>query len=159
MRLLHLSAAAVAVGSCFTSAAVIKEAAVCLQSAFEANNYLTFLNDDPIAIYASACGNPLKVCSLYASAREYCSEGEVEAGAEYVNNTCLLYGFIPILPIEQCTGEYDISDAALASMRRVEFGTLDILDEVVLLAPTYFGAFHRTLGILVHESATWVKLY
>lgn len=127
------------------SAAPLQQDQICMQSIFEATNYLTFLNDDPLALYMNACQNPLKACSIYASGREYCSEREVESGARHLNTTCGMYAFAPLMSVEECTGQYVIDDTALAGMRRVAFGTLDVLEKVVVLAPEYFGAQHRTL--------------
>jgi ferric-chelate reductase len=127
------------------AAVQMKPDQICLQSIYEANNYLVFAGDDPVAIYMNACQNPLKVCSMYATGRTYCSEDEVESGAKYINETCLTYALAPILPIEQCTGEYDVGDAALNGLTRVEMGSLDVHEDLVVLSPTYFGLTHRTL--------------
>ena len=83
----------------FTAAQEYYPGQICLISSAEVLSSVAFEGDpeDSDSYYATYCGNPLRLISLYASAQSWCSPSEFEAGAQAFVDACEKDG-VPAMP-------------------------------------------------------------
>ncbi|KAK2745287.1 hypothetical protein FQN57_003982 [Myotisia sp. PD_48] len=129
-----------------------ENSARCLVSISEALSYLSFqdiISDDnhtrPAGLsLESSCTNQLRIHSLYAAAKSYCSPAELEAGEEFLRADCAGAGF-ELVPYKDV--EPELTDDYISKLRVVEFNGFQrgvLLDAPVLISQQYFWRSYMT---------------
>lgn len=95
--------------------------------------------------YASSCGNPSKVASMYAAANVYCNPAEKAAGLSLWNGYCVQYGPGPAMP--ESAVAVNTSESAIKRMQVInsteDAATTNYTDPV-MLSESLFRLAYRT---------------
>lgn len=125
----------------------------CVYSIYYSYNYLSFAGSHE-TFWESTCRNPVKVASMFASAKTYCSPAEIAPGFRLIDEYCHKDGLelLDLGPIAaNMTEEY------ISSLRVVDFEEISRtteLTEPVLLSLSYFEKAFRTVSTWYWEKWT-----
>ncbi|KAL7906087.1 ferric reductase like transmembrane component domain-containing protein [Trichoderma velutinum] len=98
--------------------------------------------------YLALCQNPLKVASIYAISKTYCSSTDLESGYEHLNWACLMYAGAGVIP------EVDLA-ANLTDEAISRFPILDQKDAIIpknLTTPVLITRDWFNLGFRTEDS-------
>lgn len=138
------------------STEAIEKTQICFDSVFESLAYVVFAGDDPDVYYASACQYPPKVLSIYASAKTYCTQDEIQSGIKLLREYCWEYGpDLKLLPYEDFTA--NLTDASLKRCPVVDYATALSAEtpytKPILISKDFFEAMHKT--VVAWEFEMW----
>ncbi|KAL4971909.1 ferric reductase like transmembrane component-domain-containing protein [Aspergillus desertorum] len=117
----------------------------CVDSIATAYTYITFAGSKSRKLPNQRCQNPLAVISIYASSDVYCRPNEREAGTARLEALCSVAG-LKLLPRDSVSG--NLTEDAIHGMRRVDYGELDMSEEIgypVLLSAEHFRRVFLTM--------------
>jgi hypothetical protein len=149
MRLLQTVAALALLGSSLTDA--LNKDQYCVDAVYEALSSLSFEGSSADVYWESTCQNLLKVGTIYASAKRYCTDHEISAGTALLRKYCLEYGKLELLPYSDF--QTILTEDYLSSLRVIDYEEIPATENVtavVLISTTYFEASFRT--IVSHRS-------
>lgn len=138
-------------------ASALKKDQYCFDAVYEAMGDLTFVGNTAEEYWNSTCQNPLKVTSMYASAKTYCTPHEIDAGASVLAHYCMEYGTLELAPMSQFAE--NLTDEFIKGMRVIDHDEIpetDNITEFVLLSPSYFGGSLRTV---VSSPSLWARCF
>ncbi|PNP51817.1 hypothetical protein THARTR1_07586 [Trichoderma harzianum] len=97
----HLLGVSLTLVGLFTShglSSIIGKDQECVSSVFGIVGGLSFEGIGYDNYYLGVCQNPLKVVSIYAISKTYCSSSDLGPGLEYLNWACLTYAGAALIP-------------------------------------------------------------
>jgi hypothetical protein len=132
--------------SSLSLASALRKDQYCFDAVYEALADLSFVGNTADEYWNSTCQNPLKVTSMYASAKTYCTPHEIEAGVAVLAKYCFEYGTLELAPMSQFAD--NLTDDFIKGMRMINYQEIpetDNITELVVMSPTYFGGSLRTV--------------
>ena len=97
----------------------------CVSAVFSILGNLNFEGIGYGLYYVVICQNPLKVASIYAVSRTYCSPSDLDPGFDYLKTACHKYGGAELLPESEVAA--NLTDEAIS-----RYPVLSQTDELVL---------------------------
>ena len=129
----------------------------CADCAWEILGQVPFEGDPTdeadTAYYEAVCKNPLKLISIYATAKTYCTPAEVEAGFKALESNCMVYGEgIVLTPMSEF--EANLTDEKIKSYPVVETSELNPEEPVaspLVVGRATFDSMYRTVDVWEFE--------
>jgi len=137
---------AISAVSLITVAEELRKIEYCFDAVYEAFGDLTFVGNTADEYWESTCQNPLKLTSIYASAKTYCTDHEIHAGTLLLAHYCMEYGEVELVPMSKFAE--NLTKDFIKSMRVVNYGDIPETENItvpILLSGEYYGASHRTV--------------
>lgn len=117
----------------------------CLNGIRTALDMFTFGGGDTSDYYVNACTGEFYVNSMWAAAKLYCTEKEIDAGSELFAGYCIEYGMVELLPYSEVLPT--LTDKYLASLPVVGYDDIDatkIWNTSVLISESFYIDGYRT---------------
>jgi hypothetical protein len=135
--------------------------ALCADGVYEALD-VSFEGSDPEDYWGMTCTNPLKLISMYASAKLYCTQREIAAGFQLLASYCEEYGMVSLIPMSDF--DANLTDASIESYPFLDLVDLDPtvnLTTPVRLTRDFFELSRRTVvsSLLKHSFELLLSLY
>lgn len=117
----------------------------CLNGVQTALSQLTFEDGDPEDYYGSMCTHGLFLNSFWASAKVFCTQKQIDAGAELWGGYCIEYGMVELVPYSEVLPL--LTDEYLSSLPVIAYDDIDptkLWNTSVLLSESLYLSGYRT---------------
>lgn len=117
----------------------------CMQGIRSGLGIFYFAGGNVFSFWDNLCANPLRITSLYAAGKVYCTKEEIEAGSALLEESCLLYGEIPAIPYSAV--EANLTEEYINSLPKLTYedvGVKLLLNEVYMMDEDYFQLSFKT---------------
>lgn len=111
----------------------------CMSGIRQALSPFYFAGGQVFDYYQNLCTNELRVTSIYAAAKVYCTEQEIEVGALTLQDNCLLWGGVEAIPYSEI--EPKLTEEYIASLPTLTYEDREVeilLSEVYLIDEEYY---------------------
>ncbi|KAK2831891.1 hypothetical protein FQN49_007066, partial [Arthroderma sp. PD_2] len=128
---------------------------LCFSAVYGAYRSITFAGPPGEEYWVSLCRNPLKVGSIYASAKVHCKPGDISPGSAVLEEYCEKYAFKPLLPISKFAA--NLTDEKIAKLRVVDNGEIpptEIVTTPVVISKKLYNLSLRTIVVYASEVNT-----
>ncbi|KAM5436009.1 hypothetical protein McanCB21832_002827 [Microsporum canis] len=128
---------------------------ICFSAVYGAYRSITFAGPPGEEYWITLCRNPLKVGSIYASAKVHCKPEEIAPGAAVLEEYCEKYAFQPLLPMSDFSA--NLTNEIIAKMRVVENGEIpltEIITTPILISKKFFDLSLKTIVVYAGEVRT-----
>lgn len=123
----------------------------CVSSCQSALDYVTFgTTKETDDYYTGYCRDTLKWQSIWLCAKMYCTPYEIKTGVDYAGKPCRTEVHINIPSYDSVIANYSVE--AMKAVPIIDYNpepSKDIINNTVLVSPTYYGYAYRTV-VCIH---------